>query len=100
MPDTKILKHPVAAEQCASCIFRTDGNQVELRAGRLDKIREYLLRGKPHRCHGPATKGHQSKLACRGGRDYQLQLWSRMGWIEDATDEALEKRMRELESQE
>jgi len=100
MPRTKPdspLKHPTAPEMCASCIFRTDGKQVELRPGALEEIQTYLLQGVPHRCHTPAINGNEEiQLACRGGRDYQLQCWYRMGFVAEPTDEALEARMKEL----
>jgi len=93
---TKVLKHPVAAEQCSTCISRNDGNAVELCPGRLDEIKAYLINGKTHLCHGPDLKGKRSKIACRGGRDFQLQIWARMRWIEEPTDKALEEKMQEL----
>jgi len=87
---------PVAEKMCGSCIFRSDGNQANIRPGRLDEIRTYLLNGKAHQCHGPQIKGKRTSIVCRGGRDYQLQVWSRMGLITEATDEALEDTMRKL----
>ena len=74
---------------CKSCIFREDGKAVELRPGRLDEIRAYLLTGTTHYCHQPAMTGSDKEIACRGGRDYQLTIWSRMGIIAGPTDAAL-----------
>jgi hypothetical protein len=79
--------------QCPSCIFRTDGHQAELRPGRLDEIRAYLIAGAPHACHWPQTHGGPRR-ACRGGRDFQLQCWHRMGMIPEPTDAALAEAMR------
>ena len=87
---------PVQPAQCGSCIFREDGNQVELAPGRLDKIKTYLLRGTAHRCHHPEAEGCRKIVICRGGRDWQLQAWHRMGLIVAPTDEALTARMVEL----
>ncbi len=67
--------------QCATCIFREDG--LELAPGRLEEIQLYLLQGQQHICH---THDDQ---ACRGGRDLQLQIFSRLGLIAAPTDEAL-----------
>jgi len=44
-------------------------------------------------CHGPDLQGKKSNIVCRGGRDFQLQIWHRMGMIDEPTDEALEKNM-------
>jgi hypothetical protein len=84
---------PVRAHQCASCIFRYDGNQVELRPDRLADIQGYLIRGRTHLCHEPDAKGRRDALACRGGRDFQLQIWHRLGLLPEPTDEALRAKM-------
>ncbi len=81
---------PVMPQMCETCIFREDGNQVRLRPGRLQEIQCYLIQGTPHLCHTP--QGTQ-EFACRGGRDFQLLIWSRLGIIPEATDEALAERM-------
>ena len=75
-------------EQCKTCIFRPE-NPMRLRPGRLAEIQKCLINGTSHRCHTPK----RGKRACRGGRDFQLMVWSRMGVIADATDEALEAAM-------
>lgn len=59
-------------------------------AERLAEIQAYLLTGKTHLCHTDESR------ACRGGRDFQLQCWARMGLISEATDEALERAMSEI----
>ncbi len=87
---------PVQPVQCGSCIFREDGNQVELAAGGLEKIKGYLLRGKAHQCHFPETQGRSENIVCRGGRDFQLQVWHSRGLIAAPTDEALTAKMVEL----
>jgi hypothetical protein len=77
--------------QCATCIFRRDGREVPLAPGRMAEILGYLVRGITHLCH---TGGN--KWACRGGRDYQLQTWYRLGLIADPTDESLARAMDAL----
>jgi len=59
---------------CKSCIFRTDGNAVELAPGRLDEIKRYLLGQSSHQCH-------VTNKTCYGGLTYQATLFYRMGWI-------------------
>jgi hypothetical protein len=77
-------------QQCSTCIFR-EGNPMHLSPGRLGEIQGSLLEGNSHVCHhSPGGR----KLACRGGRDYQVTIWHRLGWIDDATDEALAAAMR------
>jgi len=85
---TAVKAPPVQPAQCGSCIFRENGNKVELAAGRLDEIKTYLLRGTAHRCHQPEAEGRRKTIICRGGRDWQLQVWHRIGLNEAPTDEA------------
>lgn len=89
-------KKPVAVmpKQCRSCIFRHDGNELELRPGRLAEIQAYLIQGTPHLCHTPQIEGSKVEMVCRGGRDFQLQCWTGMGIISAPTDEALADAMR------
>jgi hypothetical protein len=96
------MKLPVRQTMCRTCIFRRDGNQVDLRPGRLDEIQAYLVKGTPHVCHTPASgtpRGSAGDYHCRGGRDWQLTMWYRMGLISAATDEALEEAMRANEKE-
>lgn len=87
-------RSPVMPAQCKSCIFRHDGNQTQLAPGRLVEIQEYLMHGTPHICHTPQIQGSKMEFACRGGRDFQLQIWHRMGIISAPTDQALADEMR------
>ena len=88
--------NPVQPIMCGSCIFRQDGKQAELSPGRLDAIRAYLIEATPHECHYPQTHGQNKHIVCRGGRDYQLMIWHRMGLIAAPTDEALHEKMVSL----
>lgn len=74
--------------QCPTCVFRRGG--LPLRPGRLGEIQAYLIEGRTHLCHSPP----RDKFACRGGRDYQLTIWYRLGIIAEPTDDALEESYR------
>jgi hypothetical protein len=88
---------PVQPQMCGTCPFRTDGKAVDLAPGRLDEIKRYLMAGTPHICHHDALHERQETgILCRGGRAFQLQIWHRMGWIEEETDAALHRRLAEL----
>lgn len=79
---------PVRKTQCSTCVFRpeSDGG-ISLAPGRREEISMMLLSGTNQICH----KGNKS--ICRGGRDFQLQCWSRMGIIAEPTDAALAEAM-------
>jgi hypothetical protein len=84
---------PCRKTMCKTCVF-APGNPVHLTAARHGEIREYLLRGTPHLCHTPGPNGRPDELACRGGRNLQLEVWARLGIIAAATDDALLAAMR------
>jgi hypothetical protein len=81
---------PVRKEQCATCVFRPecDGG-IHLSPGRRAEIQEYVIKGTNQICHHD-----DNKTICRGGRDYQLELWYRMGIIKEPNEEALAEAMK------
>lgn len=85
-PGTKIND-----QQCATCPFREDGEGYDLGHERLAEICLYLTKGENHFCHSDRS----NRTICRGGRDYQLNLFHRMGVIDAPTDEALRAAMKE-----
>ena len=76
----------VARQQCATCPFRhqSDGG-LALSAEKMTEVYIYLLGGTNHLCHSD----RDDSTICRGGRNYQLTIWHRLGWIASPTDEAL-----------
>lgn len=93
MPDTTLpdetrdtRRMPVRKRRCATCVFKDecDGG-IHLADGRRDEIRLNLLRGINQICH------HGNASICRGGRDFQLQVFHRMGLIPEPTDAALQQ---------
>jgi len=58
---TAVKAPPVQPAQCGSCIFRENH---------------------------PEAEGRRKTIICRGGRDWQLQVWHRIGLNEAPTDEA------------
>lgn len=80
----------VRRSKCASCIFRRpeDGG-CELSEGRRQEIQQYLLQGTNQLCHHD-----DNETICRGGREFQLQIWHRLGVIKAPTDAALREAMK------
>ena len=68
--------------RCKTCIFH-HGQKVISRE-RLGEIQAYLMTGQPHQCHN-------TPYLCRGGREFQAQVFARMGMITEETVEALEQ---------
>lgn len=77
----------VRKTQCETCVFKDecDGGVV-LGDGRREEIKQNLLNGINQLCHHD-----NNKTICRGGRNFQLQIFHRMNLIPEPTDEALAK---------
>lgn len=73
--------------KCTTCIFRPGG--CDLKPGRLAEIQAYLIAGQNHLCHDDET----GRTICRGSRNFQLEVWHRMGLISAPTDAALRAAM-------
>lgn len=78
----------LAKKQCKSCPFLPDG--LPINSNEMSRIQQYLIEGTNHLCHSDCT----SKTICKGGRQWQLEIWYRMGRIQAPTHEALVKAMR------
>lgn len=64
----------VNSNRCKSCIFNP--NQKTITVNRLLEIQEYLIKGISHECH-------VTNLICRGSREFQAQIFYRMGLISE-----------------
>jgi len=55
------------------------------------EIKAYLIKGTNHICH-------TTNKICRGARNFQLQIFYRLGFIKEETDESLYKKVREVQN--
>lgn len=79
----------VRRSKCKTCVFRREEEGgCPLAPGRREEIHAYVLTGVNQLCHH-----EDNKKICRGGRELQLQIWHRLGFIEAPTDAALRKAM-------
>lgn len=80
----------VRRSKCATCVFRPecDGG-IELSDSRRVEITNYLIGGNNQLCHHD-----DNETICRGGRDFQLQIWHCLGLIDKPTDTALRDAMK------
>lgn len=74
--------------QCKTCPFLPDG--LPLDSDKMAEIYQYLIEGVNHLCHSD----HSSETVCFGGRQWQLEIWHRIGRISAPTNEALADAMR------
>lgn len=73
----KIEGMPLNKVKCETCPFRGEGCP-EVRS----KVEQRVLTQASQVCHGTCNK-----TLCRGARDFQLQIFHRLGLLKEATDE-------------
>lgn len=86
---------------CPTCPYRSDGNGYTEVA---DLLSNRALKTATPICHStgssnitePEKKLTHLHLACRGARDLQLKYFKLIGFIEAATDEAWNKKCKEM----
>jgi hypothetical protein len=71
---------------CHSCPFKPDERGIYQNPELANKVIERTLFKGQQICHG--TK---NTTLCRGARNYYLEFYSRLGWLENPTDEAWNK---------
>jgi hypothetical protein len=82
---------PIMQAKCRTCPFGENGDLM-VRAGVEERL---LTFSHSQICHHPAISGKKETHLCRGGRDFQLQILARLGFLDDATDAAFERRSRD-----
>ena len=78
---------PVNVHKCATCPF---GNNTD-RTLQVQVIERCFTQQTSQVCHGTEGPNREPRSLCRGMRDVQLQIFHRMGLLDEPTDEAWEK---------
>lgn len=84
--------------KCASCPFRTGSDYTYL----APTLAECALTKRSRICHSTGSNNAINKrtgkppMLCRGARDLQLQVFFAMKFIEAPTDEAWDKKCKEM----
>ncbi len=95
MMSRDISQFPVMKQKCATCPFNTEDkgrhNDPEL----VDKIKQRILSQTSQICHHPVLSDKEESHLCRGARDYQIEIFKRIGFLEEATNEAWEKKRKQ-----
>lgn len=74
---------------CSTCPFVNAEYRNFITAERMTEIYSYLLDGLNHFCHSDDS----NKTICKGGRQWQLQMWFNIGIISEPTEQALIEEM-------
>lgn len=89
---------PVQKVKCATCPFRKGSKYADLQ----DYLAESSLSDRSRICHNTGSNNAINKQTgkaerlCRGARDVQLQAFAAIGFIEAPTDQAWEKKRKEM----
>jgi len=87
----------VQPAMCATCPWREGSQYAALR----NNLEESAITEASRICHSTGSNainhqtGKKPKL-CRGARDFQILIFFRMGFIDAPTDEAWEKKCKQL----
>jgi len=92
MSNIDVSNMPVMQSNCETCPFRPDGD-LRLRSS----IEQRVMTTASQTCHHTGSvHGKPDTHLCRGARDYQIQIFFRMGILDAETDEAWTKAQRKL----
>lgn len=87
---------PVMKSKCPTCPFNKNENGREAALDIADMVRLRSLTEASQICHHPRLHGKKEDHLCRGARNFQLEIFHRLGLLEMPTDEAWEKKMQEI----
>ena len=83
-----ITNFSVMKKKCATCPFRED-EQGRCEDPRLtNRIKQDVLTQASQICHHPRLDGKEETHLCRGARDFQIEIFHRIGFLDVPTDEA------------
>jgi hypothetical protein len=87
-----IKNWPVMARKCNTCPFH-ERNESEREIANMVRARSFQV---SQICHHPRTYGKKETHLCRGGRDHQITIFYRLGFLPEPTDQAWVQRERDL----
>jgi hypothetical protein len=90
-------RHPLLKAMCATCPFKEGSPYAYL----APDLTASALTEASRICHSTGSNAIHHRTGkkpalCRGARDVQLQVFARMGFIAEATDEAWEAKCKEM----
>ena len=81
-----ISQFPVMKTQCATCLFRTDEKGKYRDTELLARLQVQCLSEASQICHHPNLEDKKTTHLCRGAGDYQLEIFHRIGILNEPTD--------------
>ncbi|MBP5978024.1 hypothetical protein HW132_36360 [Brasilonema sp. CT11] len=93
-----ITNFPVMAAKCSTCPFQTDEHGRYKCPDVTNRIISRILSNCSQICHHPRFAEKPETHLCRGARDYQLEIFYRLGVITAPTDEAWKAKLAEQDN--
>lgn len=92
---TNITGWPVMKIKCLTCPFNKDERGRDAVPDIANMVRLRCLTEASQICHHPRIHGKKEDHLCRGARDFQLEIFNRIGFLKASTDEAWENKIKE-----
>jgi hypothetical protein len=89
---------PVQKVSCATCPWREGSPYADLR----ESLEQSALSEASRICHSTGSNNAINRrtgkppMLCRGARDYQLQVLAGIGFLDEPTDDAWERKRQQL----
>jgi hypothetical protein len=83
-----ISDFPTMLKQCSTCPFLIDENGRHQNPELVSRIQKTCISEASQICHHPALEGKPQTHLCRGARNYQLQIFYKLGVLDAPTDES------------
>ena len=83
-----ISDYPVMSTKCVTCPFRTNDKGRHPDGSLVAQIQKKCFSEGSQICHHPRLSNQNQTHLCRGARDFQLEIFYRIGVIDEPTDAA------------
>lgn len=93
-----IKNFEVMKKRCPTCPFGEKGER-DRSPEIADMVRTRCMKEASQICHHSRLHGKKETHLCRGARDFQLEIFHRLGVIAEPTDEAWGKARADMENQ-
>jgi hypothetical protein len=87
---TNISDWPVMKGKCPTCPFNKDEKGRDAVPDIADMVRRRCLTEASQICHHPRLHGKKEDHLCRGARDFQMEIFHRIGFLSEPKDSAWE----------
>lgn len=84
---TNIVDYPVMKQRCGTCPFNKSEDGKVADSKLVNRIQNTILKEGSQICHHPRLSGKDETHLCRGARDFQLDIFHKIGLLKTPTDD-------------